>query len=89
MFKLLSKLYDCIHGSQDPSNKQWVKMRHQKSKTKDDMQWDFQAAQNYMKNNSLQYEDDSGKQRYCIKNVIMKGRHQLLGYFNTFLLSNT
>eukprot|EP00957_Ditylum_brightwellii_P061756 4686445-Ditylum_brightwellii.AAC.1 len=55
----------------------------------DDMQWDFQAAENYMKNNSLQYEDDRGKQRHCIKNVIMKGRHQFLRYFNTFLLSNT
>eukprot|EP00957_Ditylum_brightwellii_P079348 6032787-Ditylum_brightwellii.AAC.1 len=37
----------------------------------------------------MQYEDDCGKQRYCIKNVIVKGRHQFLGYFNTFLLSNT
>eukprot|EP00957_Ditylum_brightwellii_P066126 5016999-Ditylum_brightwellii.AAC.1 len=49
----------------------------------------IQAAENYMKNNILQYEDDCGKQRHCIKNIIMKGRHQFLGYFNTLLLSNT
>eukprot|EP00957_Ditylum_brightwellii_P114992 8770822-Ditylum_brightwellii.AAC.1 len=55
----------------------------------DDVQWDFQAAENYMKNSSLQYEDDCGKRRHCIKNVIMKRRHQFLGYFSTFLLSNT
>eukprot|EP00957_Ditylum_brightwellii_P096857 7376463-Ditylum_brightwellii.AAC.1 len=71
-------------------NKIWVKVKRQKNIDITDMCWDFQASKQYMGNNNLEYiETEKSKQCDCINNLTIKGKHQYIGCFNTFLKKHT
>jgi len=90
LFQLLQELYTALYTSQDNINKTWVKIKRRKNLEMNDLRWDFQAAKQYMQDNYLEYiETGESMQRDCIKNLIVKGKHQYIGCFNTFLKKHT
>ena len=90
LFQLLQELYAALYTSQDNIKKTWVKIKRRKNLEMDDLRWDFLAAKQYMQDNNLEYiETGESMQRDCIKNLIVKGKHQYIGCFNTFLKKHT
>eukprot|EP00957_Ditylum_brightwellii_P090508 6892436-Ditylum_brightwellii.AAC.1 len=68
----------------------WVKIKRWNNLGMDDLRWDFLAAKQYMNNNNLEYiEMGESMQQDCIKNLIVKGKHQYIGCFNTLLKKHT
>eukprot|EP00957_Ditylum_brightwellii_P045244 3429797-Ditylum_brightwellii.AAC.1 len=80
-----------LYGSiNDHISKTWIKAKRRENIDINDMHWDFQAAKQYMDNTNLEYiEGGESKQHDSIKNLVIKGKHQYIGCFNTFLKKHT